>query len=255
MLLAGCNQVFGLDKTAPRGPDAAIDAPPSSDDEDGDGFANESDNCPGVYNPDQTDQDGDLVGDVCDPHPATKGDHIVQAEYFNGPTTTWTPDTVAHWQFDGSGSYVTTGAPETTVANMTWTVVPTVTAPTLEVGITIVANTDTTPRLHFLEGDLEITNDVADCYLTTNGGTEPALDELQEIVMGSPTAQIGFSALPAGEPVLWIHTFDASGATCTFQHTTATKIGTPTSALASTVIRVTNYTISIQYALLYDFTP
>ena len=38
----------------------------SSDDFDGDGISNLSDNCPCTYNPDQLDTDGDGVGDVCD---------------------------------------------------------------------------------------------------------------------------------------------------------------------------------------------
>lgn len=35
-------------------------------DDDGDGTTNASDNCPAIYNPDQTDDDGDGFGDVCD---------------------------------------------------------------------------------------------------------------------------------------------------------------------------------------------
>jgi hypothetical protein len=38
--------------------------PPDSD---GDGIADAIDNCPTAYNPDQTDTDGDGIGDVCDP--------------------------------------------------------------------------------------------------------------------------------------------------------------------------------------------
>lgn len=36
------------------------------DDIDGDGLRNEEDNCPRKYNPSQEDSDGDRVGDVCD---------------------------------------------------------------------------------------------------------------------------------------------------------------------------------------------
>jgi hypothetical protein len=36
-------------------------------DSDGDGTANEYDNCPDIYNPDQQDTDGDGLGDACDP--------------------------------------------------------------------------------------------------------------------------------------------------------------------------------------------
>lgn len=53
-----CNQVLGVQKT--RLSDAF------SDDVDGDGIANEHDNCPTVYNPDQKDTDHDGFGDACD---------------------------------------------------------------------------------------------------------------------------------------------------------------------------------------------
>ena len=38
-------------------------------DSDGDGFNNDLDNCPNVYNPDQADADNDGVGDACDAPP------------------------------------------------------------------------------------------------------------------------------------------------------------------------------------------
>lgn len=41
-----------------------------TDDEDGDGIADDKDNCPTVANHDQTDSDGDGVGDACDNCPA-----------------------------------------------------------------------------------------------------------------------------------------------------------------------------------------
>lgn len=45
-------------------------------DEDGDGRADVADNCPAIPNAAQEDADGDEVGDVCDPHPATALDRI-----------------------------------------------------------------------------------------------------------------------------------------------------------------------------------
>jgi hypothetical protein len=39
------------------------------DDSDTDGFSADDDNCPDIANPDQTDSDLDLVGDICDSWP------------------------------------------------------------------------------------------------------------------------------------------------------------------------------------------
>ncbi len=46
--------------------DAIEDEPPPIDDEDNDGVADEEDNCPAAFNPEQTDSDSDSLGDACD---------------------------------------------------------------------------------------------------------------------------------------------------------------------------------------------
>lgn len=43
--------------------------PPAGSDDDNDGVANDDDNCPNVYNPDQMDSDGDGIGNACDETP------------------------------------------------------------------------------------------------------------------------------------------------------------------------------------------
>lgn len=81
---AGCNVVFPL-----RDPDAALPSDASPDaipghDEDEDDKPDEDDNCPNVPNPDQTNSDGDEVGDECDPRPGADGDRLVFFDPFTG---------------------------------------------------------------------------------------------------------------------------------------------------------------------------
>jgi thrombospondin type 3 repeat protein len=57
VLLAGCNAVLGLDPTVTD----------QTSDRDGDGIADDLDNCPDFASTDLTDTDGDGLGDPCDP--------------------------------------------------------------------------------------------------------------------------------------------------------------------------------------------
>jgi thrombospondin type 3 repeat protein len=61
-LLAGCNQLWGLEQTE------LIDGANIMD-TDGDGILDQIDDCVGLANPDQVDTDGDGLGDACDPCP------------------------------------------------------------------------------------------------------------------------------------------------------------------------------------------
>lgn len=67
-----------------------IGAPIASDDRDGDGVSDGSDNCPSVANPDQADVDGNGVGDRCDPWTDVLPDHwarsAIDALYAAGVT-------------------------------------------------------------------------------------------------------------------------------------------------------------------------
>lgn len=75
VLVAGCHASLGngeLDGAVPGGD--ARDAAASIGDRDGDGHLDNADNCPDQANADQHDEDGDHIGDVCDPCPHIAGD-------------------------------------------------------------------------------------------------------------------------------------------------------------------------------------
>lgn len=60
-MLAGCNQIYGLDATR------TVDASDVAGDDDGDGVLDAQDNCRAVANAGQQNVDGDELGDACDP--------------------------------------------------------------------------------------------------------------------------------------------------------------------------------------------
>lgn len=66
----------------------------SFSDTDGDGLADECDNCPLVPNPSQSNGDGDGVGDACDPIPVSPGNdaigyRVIDSNAFGGPPFQW----------------------------------------------------------------------------------------------------------------------------------------------------------------------
>ena len=78
VVLVACNQVYDLKDTRAL---VCWSSANTAHDEDGDGFTDSCDNCPGDANPEQEDADRDGVGDACDPHPGTL-DRIEQFEPF-----------------------------------------------------------------------------------------------------------------------------------------------------------------------------
>ena len=115
---------------------AAPDGGGPPGDVDGDGVPNGSDNCMSVYNPQQYDEDGDGVGDICDPCPIGSGsqdsdadgvpnecdpfndstmpDTILVFEAFNGsPADSSGTQFGSGWQYMGGAAHVTDAGPTT----------------------------------------------------------------------------------------------------------------------------------------------
>lgn len=91
--------------------DAFVPPEVSPDDNDGDGVKNEVDNCPGVFNSGQYDEDNDAKGDECDPCPhlslPTADEDGDEDGVGNGcdPRPTSAGDAIAYWNgFHVAGS-------------------------------------------------------------------------------------------------------------------------------------------------------
>jgi hypothetical protein len=74
------------DGNGPPGDDGAL----AMHDEDQDGLADPVDNCPHLANADQTDSEGDGVGDACDPYPGIATETIVFFDPFVTKRAEWT---------------------------------------------------------------------------------------------------------------------------------------------------------------------
>lgn len=97
LVVCACNQVFDIENT--RGYQCWSSGD-TEHDEDGDGFTDTCDNCPGDPNPTQQDSDHDGVGDVCDPHPGS----VDRIEHFEAFTS------LADWSVNsGSGTWSSDG--------------------------------------------------------------------------------------------------------------------------------------------------
>lgn len=94
-------------------------APGGAFDEDGDLLGDSCDPCPIARPPDAPDPDGDAVDSPCDPDPSTPGDTIAVFEGFNeGIPASWLRSTGATWEPRG-GEVVGTAADPSTLGTLT----------------------------------------------------------------------------------------------------------------------------------------
>src|SRR3569623_1528128 len=120
LVLAGCDRLFGFDTVlAPE-----IVAPTGgclisgSHDDDVDCVPDMVDKCPGLPDPAQGEQDGDLVGDACDPDPLQGGNKLLVFV----PNTD--PLTLRGWNTSGAWSIATAALSNADVMNGTANATP-----------------------------------------------------------------------------------------------------------------------------------
>jgi len=99
----GCDRLFHLEPT--HLPDAAACATP---DEDGDCIVDQLDNCPGLANPDQTDDDMDGVGNICDPDETSQQVRLSFSPFTGADLSSWQASTPA-WTIDPAAGVVRHG--------------------------------------------------------------------------------------------------------------------------------------------------
>ena len=257
VLAMGCNQVFGVE--AAKLADAYVaDAPPDAfvfpnDDEDGDTIPNETDNCPGIYNPNQADGDHDGVSDACDPHVNTPGDHIAVREFFNGPFYALTPDLAANWQLAG-GTLTTTGDPSTINAQLQLAAMP-LPAPTLEVGLDVGAFGPPGSPGPAILLTVAFPGDAGLCEVY---GGQGALYEVSTTVNDISANSAGFANVVAGAPLVVRLTREADASTpghCTIFTTDAAMAPSPSVTDwtdARFGIQVELLTVSLRYVVIYN---
>ena len=96
----GCGRLgFGDARDSTVDPDQHLDPCPGHD-EDEDGIGDLCDVCPHAADPSQTDNDGDRVGNACDPDPAVPRQTITMFDPFTMRDPAWNADATVRFELD-----------------------------------------------------------------------------------------------------------------------------------------------------------
>lgn len=239
VLCAGCNPWFGLTETELAG-HASCSTDADVGDEDLDGIPNGTDNCPGIYNPPQADDDGDDVGDACDPRRATPAvpDKFFDTTYFDTDLGCWAPDQIANWSLaDGA---VTT--PSTAGARLTMS--------TDQVAATVELQVRMSPPVTpgaSVAIKLNYSNSVVVCVMAF-GNTVAGNLFLMSTISPAPQASVG--EIQTG-PHRMTMTRSPAGILCTFDSATLTQVLTSDAGPLSAEISTADVAGTFSYAIVY----
>jgi len=190
LVLGGCSQIFGLDR--PAGPDA----PPDTD-TDFDSWPDAKDNCAGITNRGQEDDDKDGVGNVCDPRPGEFDLVVAQDLFLDAAGTAWT--TLGTWT-KKPGAWQS--PPSADGGSLIYGTQLRLTKPAIQVGFTIDdidANAQAEIQIH-----LDDTVGVSDCTLRH----EPNSGDTMLLHAAGMTGTNNLSALGSGTS--YVTTFSRS---------------------------------------------
>jgi hypothetical protein len=218
-------------------------------DEDQDGFADGSDNCPAHFNQSQADRDGDRIGDACDPHPDAAGDKLVSAAFFATSFGDWTPDQASNWMLD-AGMLVTKQPPDSTNARLSLSV----TAPqgTLEVGYTVRDfGSNTATQTSLFNATLTAGSSSWSCHLVNNGGTA-VLDTVQIYNDASYSGGRGLSnAVMVGGATELRATLDNAAIECRTPDAAFMLTGPTSANVSSASIQIYGMQVALEYVMVY----